>query len=59
MDANEITCPLEWWEKHEVMFPIVGFLAWNFFKIIGSQIEIERIFFLVGILISLKNGIHS
>ncbi len=59
MDANEITCPLEWWERQEVMFPIVGFLAWNFFKIIGSQIEIERILFLVGILTSLKNGIYS
>jgi len=45
VDVNEITCLLEWWDKHEVMFPIVGFLAWNFFKIIGSQIEIERIFF--------------
>jgi hypothetical protein len=28
------------------MFPIVGFLAQQFLGVVGSQIEIERIFFL-------------
>jgi hypothetical protein len=27
VDSKEIKCPLEWWEKHESLFPIVGFLA--------------------------------
>jgi hypothetical protein len=27
VDSKEIKCPLQWWEKHEIMFPIVGFLA--------------------------------
>ncbi len=59
VDANEIICPLQLCEKYEVMFPIVGFLAQQIFKIIGSQIKIERIFSLVGILTNLKNGIYS
>jgi hypothetical protein len=24
VDVKEITCPLQWWEKHEVMFFIVN-----------------------------------
>jgi hypothetical protein len=24
-DVKDIKCPLEWWKKHESMFPIVGF----------------------------------
>jgi hypothetical protein len=27
VDNKEIKCPLEWWEKHESLFPIIGFLA--------------------------------
>jgi hypothetical protein len=27
MDPKNIKCPLQWWGKHETMFPIVGFLA--------------------------------
>jgi len=27
MDVKEITCPFRCWEKHEVLFPIVGFLT--------------------------------
>jgi hypothetical protein len=27
VDSKEIKCPLEWWEKHESLFPIVGFVA--------------------------------
>jgi hypothetical protein len=25
MDPKDIKCHLQWWERHEVMFPIVGF----------------------------------
>ncbi len=53
MDVKDIKCPLQWWEKHESMFPIVGFCAKQILSIICFQIEIERIFSLVGILISL------
>jgi len=28
MDAKNIICPFEWLEKHESMFPTVGFLAY-------------------------------
>jgi len=27
MYAKDIKCPLQWCNKHEFMFPIVGFLA--------------------------------
>ncbi len=54
MDRKEIKCYLQWWQKHETMFPIVGFLARQILGIVGSQIEIERIFSLVGILTNLK-----
>jgi len=27
VDSKEIKSPLEWWEKHESLFPLVGFLA--------------------------------
>ncbi len=46
-------CPFEWWGKHEAMFSIIGFLAHQIFRIIGSQIEIERIFSLANILTNL------
>jgi hypothetical protein len=36
------------------MFPIVGFLARQILRIVGSQIKIEMIFSLVGILINLR-----
>jgi hypothetical protein len=26
VDVKEIKCPLQWWQKHESMFPIVRFL---------------------------------
>jgi hypothetical protein len=54
MDDKDIKCPLQWWEKHESMFPIVGFYARQSLGIVGFQIEIEKIFSLVEILISLK-----
>jgi hypothetical protein len=27
VDVKDIKCPLQWWEKHENMFPTVGFCA--------------------------------
>jgi hypothetical protein len=36
------------------MFPTVGFLVRQILKIVGSQIEIERIFSLATILTNLK-----
>ncbi len=54
VDVKNIKCPLQWWEKHQSMFLIVGFCAREILGIVGSQIEIERIFLLVGILINLK-----
>jgi hypothetical protein len=47
MDTKNIKCPFEWWEKHESVFPIVEFLAYQILKIVGSQIEIEKVFSLV------------
>jgi ABC-type dipeptide/oligopeptide/nickel transport system permease component len=36
------------------MFPVVGFFAQQILGIVGSQIEIERIFSLAGIFTNLK-----
>jgi hypothetical protein len=36
------------------MFPIVGFWAHQILGIVGSQIEIERIFSLIGILTNIR-----
>ncbi len=54
MDVKDIKGPLQWWEKHESMFPIIGFCAKQIFKIVGFQIETKKIFSLVGILTSLQ-----
>jgi hypothetical protein len=54
VDPKDIKCPLQWWGKHETMFPTIGFLACQILGIIGSQIEIERLFSLAGILTNLK-----
>ncbi len=51
MDNEKIRCPLEWWEKHESLFLIVGFFAMQILGIPRSQIETEHIFSLVEILI--------
>ncbi len=45
---------LQWWEKHEAMFPIVGFLACQILGIVGSQTKTERIFSLTCILTNLR-----
>jgi hypothetical protein len=36
------------------MFPTIGFLAWQILGVVGSQIEIERIFSLARILTNHK-----
>jgi hypothetical protein len=54
VDPKDIKCPLQWWGKHEAMFPTIGFLACQILGIVGSQIEIERKFSLTCILTNLK-----
>jgi len=54
VDVNKIKHPLQWWEKHEAMFPTIGFLVHQILKIVGFQIETKRIFSLVGILFNLR-----
>jgi hypothetical protein len=58
MNAKDIKCILEWWKKHETMFPTFGFLARKILKIISSQIEIENFFSHVGIFTNLKRICH-
>jgi hypothetical protein len=40
VDPKEIKCLLQWWQKHESMFPTIGFLVGQILGIVGSQIEI-------------------
>jgi hypothetical protein len=54
LNVKNIKCPLQWWEKHETMFPIVGFLVWQIMDIVESHIETKRIFSLARILTNLK-----
>jgi hypothetical protein len=54
LNVKDIKCLLEWWAKHEFLFPTMAFLVRQILGIVGSQIEIERIFSLVGILTNLK-----
>ncbi len=54
MVVKDIKCCLEWWAKHEFLFPTVAFLARQILDIVGSWIEIERIISLVGILTNLR-----
>ncbi len=54
VDPKDIMCLLQWWGKHETMFPIVGFLACQMLCIVRPQIEIERIFSLMNILTNLR-----
>jgi hypothetical protein len=54
VDPKEIKCPFQWWPKHETTFPLVSFLACQTLGIVRSQIEIERIIFLVNIFTNLR-----
>jgi hypothetical protein len=49
VDAKDIKCPLEWWSKHQAMFPTIDFLVKQILGIVGSQIE-TFFFFLASIL---------
>jgi hypothetical protein len=53
INSKEIKWPLQWFVKHEAMFPIIVVWAQTL-RIVGSQIEIERIFLIIGILTNLK-----
>ncbi len=59
MDPRNTKCSLQWWGKHEAMFPTFGFLACQFLSIVGSQIEIERSFSLVDMLTNLRNVVYN
>jgi hypothetical protein len=39
VNAKDIKCPLEWWRKHETMFPTIDFLAR---QIVNFQIETNK-----------------
>jgi hypothetical protein len=54
LNVKDIRCPLQWWEKHGSMFPIIGFCVGQILGMVGSQIEIEIIFSLPKILTSLR-----
>jgi len=54
VDNKKIRCPFEWWEKHESLFLIFGFLARQILGIPRSQMKSKRIFSLAGILIHFR-----
>jgi hypothetical protein len=54
VNVKNIKCPMQWWEKHESMFPTISFCVKQILGIVVCQIKIKRIFSLVGILTSLK-----
>jgi hypothetical protein len=45
--------PFTWWVKHDQQFPNLIYFA-QVMGIIGSQIKIERIFNMAGVITSLK-----
>jgi hypothetical protein len=45
MNVKDIKCHRQWLEKHEFMFPVIRFLAYQILSIIGSQTGVKRIFF--------------
>ncbi len=55
VDVKDIKCPLQQWEKHENMFPIVGLCAKQVLRLLESQIDIKKIIFsLIGILFNFR-----
>jgi hypothetical protein len=38
MDVKDIKCSLEWWAKHEFLFPTMAFFACQILSIVGFQI---------------------
>ncbi len=55
VDFKKMKCLLQWWQKHESMFLIVGFLARQILEIVESQMKTENIFFLASILTNLQS----
>jgi hypothetical protein len=43
MDCKEIKCPLQWCDKHEIMFLTIDLLTYQILNIVKSQIETMRI----------------
>jgi hypothetical protein len=54
VDAKDIKCLLEWWKKHETIFPIIGFLVKHILEIVKFQIEPMNLFPLTKNLTDLK-----
>jgi len=52
--AKDIKCYMQWWQKNESVFPIIGFLAQQILRIVGSHIESKAFFSLASILTNLK-----
>jgi hypothetical protein len=46
---------LIWWVEHEQSFPNISHITQHFMIIVDSQIETERIFNMVGVIIGLKH----
>jgi hypothetical protein len=53
---EECKDPLAWWRAHEVHYSYVGFVARQILDIVGSQIEVERVFNIVGICTNLRRS---
>jgi hypothetical protein len=51
--------PLQWWEKHENMFPTFGFYARQIIGIVGSQIEKKLLFFHLESLLILRDVVYN
>jgi len=54
VNVKNYKCALFWWHIYEQRWPLVGSLAQQIIGIPISQIETERIFSIVGILITPK-----
>jgi hypothetical protein len=44
LDVKDIKCLVQWWQKHEAMFLIVGFLTQIFLSVVGFQTEMKECF---------------
>jgi hypothetical protein len=44
VDVKDIKCLLEWWAKHESIFPTMAFFACQILGIVSFQIETKRFF---------------
>ncbi len=53
---EECKDPLAWWRAHEVHYSYVGFVARQILGIVGSQIEVERVFNIASICTNLRHS---